>query len=120
MYYMRTVPLNTNENESNALCPYRSVYIIHWDDSSFLHLPRIFHYGQPYTMIPNVVIKVVARKNLIISQTRRLKVENFALIATYSAFYEKITRWNEIKVDKSGMHEHWIDSYPWLLINNTS
>ena len=53
-------------------------------------------------------------------KTRRLKVENFALIATYGALHERITRWNEIKVDKSGMHEHWIDNYPWLLINNTS
>ena len=66
------------------------------------------------------LVAEISSKTVKISKTRRLKVENFALIATYSAFYEKITRWNEIKVDKSGMHEHWIDSYPWLLINNTS
>ena len=39
---------------------------------------------------------------LNIKETRRLKVENFALIATYGALYERITRWNEIKVDKTG------------------
>ena len=32
-------------------------------------------------------------ENTKAKKTRRLKVENFALIATYGAFYERITRW---------------------------